>query len=550
MAVLDGRRARKSLLGGAAAIVALGAAWAAYEQTMRPDPLETMIPESAIGFLAGDARWLWDATEEVRAIPEVRDGLAELGKELGGSVEADVAPWAGQAAVAVLHAGLKDPQAAFFIEVRNPIQYYTTMTRIRTRMEREASRHWKGTGYNGVPLRYTYVGSGKTRMPVSTAWLKGWLVVGLGDGTTKRVIDAWQGKKRSVAQNSAWAQTLAALPPQSVSRYGINTGLMSETGPQKMTASMKAATEISRTVQAGALTEISDGFRMVSYATATAPASRRMFGELSRVPAVNAATLDRLPDGTFYSAVISDPGAWWDAYQPLLRNTLAGSGIEGGKEFMDAVVDRYQPVVRILRRSEDGLAIGISYNQEYGFGLSLVGDCGTAEAARASARELKDFVARFDYDVELDENGLVYFVEVPTPNARISFEPAWTASGQYLVAGSHEAWLTPGTGAERLPLPEEATGAQVLGRGNFRFVEPAIAQYVPETTPKGPSREDILRGWRLSGLEDAHWWSTSVIRADGTTAQAGELRNWKWRAAIRAAVETQRARAEGNQATE
>ncbi len=543
MALFETRKTRKALLAGAAAVATLGAAWAVYEETMRPGPLEAMIPESAFAFTNGDARWMWDATDELREGPQIRAGLAEMEKELGVSLEEDVVPWAGQVAGAMLSMDPKQPQSAFFIEVRNPIQYYATMTRMRTRMEREASRYWKGTGYNGVPLRYSYLGSGKNRIPVSTAWLKGWLVVGVGNGATKRVIDTWQDRKPSLADNSVWANALGQLPEQSVMRFGVNTGMMAQAGPAGMVAMSTQALEMSRAVSAGGLTELDDGFRMVSSTIATAPASRRFYGALSTVPTVKEAVLDRLPDGTFFTFAITDPGAWWDAYEPMFSGILgADAKTREAQEFVDVAMARYEPLTDIIRRFEEGMALGLTYRPERGFGLTLVGDCGTMETARQSADELAGFVRKFDQEVTLSEDGSTYRIPLPEGKAPIPFQPSWTVSGEYLVLGSHDTWLEAGTGAERIPLSDEARTAQVVSRGDFRFVEPALTQFAPPVAAKkGPSKDDVIQGWRRSGLGEARWWSTSEMRGDGTTHGVGELRNWNWRAALRAFAEQQRA---------
>lgn len=538
------RRTRKALLAGAAAVATLGAAWAVYEQTMRPGPLEAMIPESVFAFTTGDARWVWDATQDLREGPAVRAGLAEIEHGLGASFEKDVLPWAGQVAGAVLSMDPKQPQSAFFIEVRNPIEYYTTMTRLRTQLEQQASRYWKGTGYHGVPLRYSYLGTGKTRVPISTAWLKGWLVVGVGNGATKRVIDTWQDRKPSIGDNHVWANALGQLPDGSMMRFGVNSGMMPNQDLPGVFVMPREAMEMSRGVSVAAVTELSDGFRLNSSAIGTSPASRRFYASLSSVPAVREAVLDRLPDGTFLSVGITDPGAWWDAYQPLFSSFLGANAASSEVgAFLDAAMARFDPLADIVRRFEGGLAVGLSYRPDSGFGLALVGDCGTMETARRSADDLRDFIAKWDQEVVLSQGDTVYHIPVEAPGGPIDFQPAWTVNGELLVLGSHGDWLQPPTGAERIPLPVEARTAQTVSRGDFRFVEPALRQFAP-SRESGPSTDDIIQGWRRSGLGEARWWSTGEMHGDGTARSVGELRGWQWRAALRSLVERQKAQSE------
>jgi hypothetical protein len=159
--------------------------------------------------------------------------------------------------------------------------------------------------------------------------------------------------------------------------------------------------------------------------------------------------------------------------------------------------------------------------------------------------------------------------------APVQFRPAWSVNGQFLAVASHEMWLTPGTGAERVPLPAETQGAQTVARGDFRFVEPMIRQFgpigeaaaararagaakaqkpgkatkgkMPATAVKpaipAPTPEQMAEGWRRTGLGEARWWSASTVHPDGTVDATSELRDWQWRAALRAVAEQQRAKA-------
>jgi hypothetical protein len=529
---------RKRLWTAAVAVIAsLGAGAAFYQQALQPAPLEDIVPESAVGFITTDVRWAWDAAKDIREMPDGAKALADLQEELGFSVEADVVPWAGQVAGVLLSLD-RNPTGAILVEVRNPLQYYKTMTRFRTHIEREATPFWKPADYNGVPLRYGYIGKGKTRVPVSTAWLKGWLVVGVGNGASKRIIDAWQNRKPSIADNGAWASCTQRMPEQRLLWAGFNSGALLPFYKQ-MGLSPKLVSA-GRAISMGAVTDLEDGFRAVSASTATSSESRdiyaRLVGEVTPVPAT---LVQRAPDGAFAVFAITNPGAYWDLYRPYF---MAGIPPASRQDFEKGIKEM-QPVVDAVRACKNGLAIAVTYREGTGFGATLIGDCGAGDAARAASEDLRAFLRKADAQVTTSEDGSTYAIEVgkDAGDKMFPFAPTWRVSDRYVTFATSAQWLDPGDSPSWVEMPAEAAGAHVTAAGTFGFVEPLLQVFASQqTSPDAgaeqqddPVMEAMMQGWKSSEMGAARWSAWSRMREDGTTDGAWEIRDWPWRAALK-----------------
>lgn len=529
---------RKRLWTAAAALIAsLGAGAAFYQQVLQPAPLEDLVPESSVGFVTADVRWAWDAARDLREMPDGAKALEDLQEELGFSVEADVVPWAGQVAGVLLSLD-RNPMGAILVEVRNPLQYYKTMTRFRTQIERETTPYWKPADYNGVPLRYAYIGKGKTRVPVSTAWLKGWLVVGIGNGASKRIIDAWQNRKPAIADNSAWASCTGRMPEQRLLWAGFNSGALMPfykqmgVSPQLVSAG--------RAISMGAVTDLEDGFRAVSSSTATSPESRNLYAKLvGEVTPVPATLTRRAPDGAFAVFALTNPGAYWDLYKPYFLAALPPAS----RKDIEKGIKEMEPLVDAVRSCKEGLAVAVNYREGNGFGVTLIGDCATADAARAASEDLRAFLRKMEAQVTTSGDGATYAIEVGSEqgNEMFSLAPTWRVSDRYVTFATSARWLDPGDSPSWVEMPAEADGAHVTGAGTFGFVEPLIQVFAEEQTKPDyaegeqgdPIVESVVQGWKSSELAGARWSAWSRMREDGTTQGVWEIRDWPWRAALK-----------------
>lgn len=510
-----------------------GVAWAAYDAVLRPAPVAELIPEYVPGFGVVDARQAWDLTSDIRNTKDARKGLLKLEKELGINIATDVLPWAGDVAVAPLAMPKKEmPDLAVLVEVRNPARYYLTMTRLRTRIEREATPHWKGTGYHGVPLRYGYVGKGMDRVPVSTAWLKGWVVVGVGNGSAKRVIDAWQGRKRTLAKNTAWATTLAGIPTDAPIRFGVNTKLAATMAG--LPGVPKEMAESSQSVFAEALHDTGDGVRLSISGIPTSAAGLALTKKFAAAAApVPDGLLERLPQGTFAMAGVSDPGEWWKAYAPIYEMVRDRQGIDHADVNKDL-----KPVTDMIARMK-GAALGVGFDEEQGWGVFGVGDCGSADSAHAGSETLADLVEKGDKKVEMGEDGDTYRVAAPAaPLPGVgTVSPGWKVDGPYLTVTTNVAWLSKPSVGTLPPLPDEARGAPLLARGDFSFVTDFLHKMSAlRPAGEGATGKDPVKGWEASRLGDARWSAWMRYSEQGAFTGAVDISNWPWRDAVRGAL--------------
>jgi hypothetical protein len=82
-------------------------------------------------------------------------------------------------------------------------------------------------------------------------------------------------------------------------------------------------------------------------------------------------------------------------------------------------------------------------------------------------------------------------------------------------------------------MPAEAGGAQLVARGDFRFVTALMDQVAGLGKTPGAAQGAVTSGFSKSRLSEARWVSWSRIEADGTSKGVFELTGWPWREVLR-----------------
>jgi hypothetical protein len=504
----------------------------AYQYYFGTPALETVIPGGSMGYAAGDARWVWDATADVRAEPAVAKGIREMESKLGFTLEKDVMPWAGDVAFAMIDAKPGAMNGAIYIEVKDQRRFYNTVQRVRSETEKRSTLPWASTAYKGIPIRRTQVTAGMpASSTISTFWLRGWIVIGIGDRTAERVIDTWQKRTPSIGDSANWSKALNHLPQEVVSWGGVDgaaarRSLATANIPMGMSGNSDAITVF-------ATTEKADGFRVDSYSLPTTEATAKYYKEIgAKVKPVSGELYVRLPDGTIATMMMTQPGQWLDIFKQAMKESATD---DSQRRMIDQGLAEMAGLESVLRRMSGDAGAAVAWQPTKGFGGVLVADMGDDSSALQGANELTAFAEKHNTQVTMTGNGTRFTLRVSeTKEPQFRLSPTWEASGKYLTLATHPAWLEPGIGADRLRLPAEAKGACMVMQGDFRLLEAIVASLAKSAKPADRNTAaGFARDTRLSG---AKWVSWSRMNSDGTTAGVGEITGWPWRDATKATV--------------
>jgi hypothetical protein len=528
-------RRRRPLRVGIMAVlllVALTGVVKGYQYWFGMPVLESVIPDGSVGYACGDAHWLWDNTADVRAEPKVAAGLRQFESQMGFDLEKDVVPWAGNVAVAMLDVRGANPMVAIYVQVKDQRQFYGTVQRVRAQSERRSGLQWSEERYNGVPVRKAryFTGTGPS-FDVSTFWLKGWLVIGIGNETSERVIDTWQKRTPSIAMNAHWAKALSVVSPDAVAWFGYDGAAM-----QKVSSGNGLPMPVFRTSETlgvGSITPKPDGFRMESISVPTSPECTKIYTDLAtKLKPISPDLLARLPDGAFVTAVVSSPAVWADLYKKVLTDSVMDPS---QKKAINEGLKQIAPLEAAVHRVTGDAAGAVAWRQGRGFGGVVLADMGNEATAAQTANEITRFAKSHSGKVSSSANGSRFMLNVPDSHApQLRLAPTWMASGKYFAFATHPTWLEPATTASRPTLPVEARGATMLAQGDFRPLEPFVADASSAAKP-----EDRATATGLAAdtrLSTAHWASWSTVEPDGTVRGVGEISGWQWREATKALV--------------
>lgn len=530
------RRKRGSALRVGIMVVALLALLAGgvkgYQYWFGMPVLESVIPDGSIGYTCGDARWLWANTADVRAEPKVAEGLRELEGKLGFSLEKDVMPWAGNVAVAMVDVRGANPMVAVYIQVKDQRRFYDTVQRVRSESERRSGLQWSEDKYSDVPLRRAMFSTGVgPTFAVSTFWLKGWIVIGIGNGTTERVIDTWQKRTPSIAQNAHWAKALSSVSPDAIAWFGFDGAAMQKVGTSN--GLPMPVMHVSDTISVGSVTPKPDGFRVDSLNIPTSPESIKLYQDLAaKLKPISPEVYARLPDGTFATLVVSKPDVWTTLYKKILTDATVEPQ---QKRAMDEGLREIAPLEAAVQRITGDAGGAVAWREGQGFGGVVIADVGTEDAAAQAATDITQFARTHNGVVTQSDNGSRFTLTVPAnhePQFQVS--PTWESSGTFITFATHPAWLQPGTSPDRPTIPAEAKGANMIAQGDFR---PLTAFVADVTKTARPDEQSMAMGVASdTHLSSAHWVSWSTTESDGTTRGVAEISGWQWREAEKALV--------------
>ena len=187
--------------------------------------LYSFIPlESPVTF-AVDVPMVWQSTADFRKTPTVDNELQAIEKGLGLSFEKDILPWAGQAACTLTDFRQDGPGWALLLHIRDPermIAPARLATLIQKVLPSGEQTKWLALEYKGVGIWRTQLTQGTSVLKVATATVDGWLVIAVGDGVIKKIIDARNGSSQSLEKHPLFTRAMGGLPTGAIGQVCVN----------------------------------------------------------------------------------------------------------------------------------------------------------------------------------------------------------------------------------------------------------------------------------------------------------------------------------------
>ncbi len=444
--------------------------------------LYSLVPLASPVTASVDVPWLWKTTAGLRNNPMAGSGLQAMQASLGLSFENDVLPWAGQAAFAVTDVHQDGPSFALFVQIRDA-EHMIPSARLEAVLQRmlagQSRINWSAMDYKGVAIRRTEITRGKSVLKVAMATVDGWLVIAVGDGVIRKVIDTSNGAIPSLASHPSFVRAMGDLPDGAVGQFCVNgQGILTQI--QQYDASMAPLmaqqlkdSEVGKFFIAGAMTDPDNNLQFDAVYCSTSPTTQATLKQLrADAGTVSGASLARLPEGAFATLLIPNPDKWVAAVEQLFVDA-AGSDSDARAKIQQrfANIDGLRAV---LQRCPGELGISGAWREGQGFGVTVAGQAGTPDDATSAAAALSSFLEKQQMKVD-NKDGLYTLPATKGGVELFSTLVCWTTRQQWLLAASHPDWVAQPAVKPPLELPSIANNANFAAFGNFSFV-PSLAK--------------------------------------------------------------------------
>jgi len=513
----------------AAAALLLCLLGGAYAWWSRSPPLEALLPADTVAVASVDTPWWWRTSASLRRQPQVREAIAEAEKESGLSLENDVAPWVGQVGVAALNSDPNHPQIVVCAQVRD----YAAFARCLARLRSEATKGkngaaWKEGSYRGVSVQGTTTQSADGKgLTIQGGFVRGWIVVGIGDGAEEKALDAWSGRAPSLAASPVWKKALALLPPNPVFWSGADVGAAKYTGALASASAAWADKPYAQNIAVSALADKGDGLEMDVVNCPKTDAGRAFWRKVKgNAQPVTGAALARLPDTTAVAVLINDPGGWWERARTQAEESMSA---DQRAQFQQTLAQA-GPLQDSVRHFSGQFGAGAQWQAGRGFGLVTTAEADGAAAPQKAASDLTAWVQKQGSPIRQD-GALARLTksEDYTPSRGYCLCPCWQPQDQWLSGASHPDWLHAPSGHPALQFPAEAKEADFVALGNFRAL-PGVLHGQGSLAGAGP---DTLPAVRRLALENAQWTAWLAMDQNGDWQRVTvSLQHWNWRAVL------------------
>jgi len=422
-----------------------------------------------------DVPLLWQSTADFRTNPMIGGGLQNLEKELGISIANDVLPWAGLAAFTVTDSRPDNPGGAILLQIRDT-EHMMSSARVEALLQKilqsGEQTKWLALEYKGIPIRRFEMPQGRSVLKVATATVDGWLVIAIGDGAIRAVIDARDGSIPALMQHPLFGRATGGLPAEAIGQVCVNgQGILAQAQKSGPAAPQVNDAELGKSFLAGAVTYTNDNLQLDTTYCTSSVKTQAMLKQLNAdVGAISGASLAQQPEGAFATLLIANPDKWLGDIEQFIMNSVGGAE-EGDATGMEmAGINGLRPV---LKQFTGELGVSGAWRDGKGFGVTLAGQAGANDGAVAAAKTLDKFLQEMmQMPVEVKDN--LYTIPAIQGGGMFTMLPCWTARDQWLLGASHPDWLAPRAAQPALALPEYAQGANLAAFGNFSFMQPMM----------------------------------------------------------------------------
>jgi hypothetical protein len=486
-------------------------------------PLSRMLPSSVPVVVSADVNWWWHNFATVRALPDAKAGLDLAEITLGISFDKDLLPCFGQLGFGLLVDDKPGatPHQLLLLEIRNREAFNAILPGLSTKLEALTGSKWLPTNADGVSLRYADPNhDGNT---VAWGQFGGWLVIGVGGGAIRESIEAWKGKIPALADNAAWAKSVAQLPNRPVLFGGVNgtplVGLLNSVTPMMGVKPMDSAemanqiAQLKGMISIAALTDADDGLRGESI-ECYGPALQAIMANARKgfLP-IDETALAQLPAGTFAACLTSNLAKMKESLlQTLAKTTLPA----GSKKELNDFLQHNKAALDLLNHCTGAFGFAGAWTAEHGFGLAAISETPTPEKATGMVNALSAYLTATFPKLPISvQDGVASLPDIPgLEQAGWQLQICWTAKKAWFRAASNPTLLH-SAGQTTLQLPPEAAGASDVFLADMGFLAPFLTQL--KTTNEKNVWIDALLGM---GLDKVQIVGYSTIAEDGSSAHS------------------------------
>jgi len=434
--------------------------------------LYSMVPLDSPVAGSVDVPWVWKATAKYRENEMINSVLQGAQQSLGLSFENDLLSWVGQAGFTITEIRNDDPAMALFFQIRDP-EHMVAPAKVATVVQTllgdaKKTINWVPMDYKGIAIRRAEIAQGKSVLKLATATVDGWLVITIGDGAIRKVIDAHNGDIASLEKHPLFARATGGLPADAVGQVCVNgQGIVAQIGKTDAEVAKELQnSELSKFFIAGALSYPDENLVIdANYCTAS-PTTQATLKELrADAGTVSGASLAQLPAGAFAAVLITNPDRWINAVEQFF---LDATRDKNEKQWVREGFAQIDDLRNILKRCGGEVGVGISYREDKGFGITLAGETYSGKEATGGATAIESFMKKMAMTVEKKDD---LYTLPSTKGDMTSFATllCWTTREQWMVGASHPEWMKPAA-RPMMTLPASAKGASLAAFGDLSFL--------------------------------------------------------------------------------
>ncbi|HEX2949162.1 MAG TPA: DUF3352 domain-containing protein, partial [Armatimonadota bacterium] len=468
-----------------------------------------LVPQDTPVAMSVDIPWLWNVTANIRHA----SGWQETEKSSGFSTERDVLPWAGQAAIAITGTQDSGPTWAIYLQIRDA-DHMIDAAHMETIVQKMLAGHskvtWLSLDYKGVAIRRFELLRNMSVLKVATATIDNWLVVTIGDGVIRKVIDTRQGDSPSLTTHQSFTKAMGGLPVDVVAEFCVNgQGIYTQLQQSDATIAQKLQnSELCKFFLAGSTAQSGDSLQSDLIYCTSSPTTQKTLKQLrADAGTVTGDSLTQLPKGTSAVMLVKNPDKWVGAVEQIAIDSASDTKEQ---TMLRQGFARYGKLREALQRCPGELGIGVGWPTGKILGLTMAGQAASGNDANTAANDLSEYLKGMKVIVS-KANTLYTLPKTKSPGVLM----CWEARKQWLIFATHPDWMKPAT--TPLTLPASVNNANLAALGDYTY----LPQLLDARMDTGVTRKMVnskLGQWVLTVKIDEDGGAVRCHRSDNMTA--------------------------------